>query len=551
MFSSKVAFVSALALTSVLATSGCAVDTASPGAELGASSEALSTDVGASSEGLSTDVGTVLNGFNTRSGNFTTTSCVDAKTALIPGTETATLSFRKAESLDTVVSELGLDTDASVKLGIWSADGKASFARKALGTKRGVSYLYKVAYDLDSKVIQDNAPRLADVARGLVGNPARFMQVCGDKFVRAENHGARLYVNLRFEFDSEDTKTSFDAKIGAHSSWLDFSQSLHALQSQYKGKVSIAMDAFQEGGDTSGLTALISGEHAAKCGMDDLASCDALMKDAITYASGDFRTSSKQKPAVTSYETRPYFELPEPQVPTIDDLPGTVDDARGRIAALFKQRVALKARSIEADGSAGVDRVAKAKADAMLEDDYAKISAANDACYDALKYVPLASDAKVGACVTGASGLGAKVHPVAELEAALDAALPRPFAGKVLQRTSGASVCLDDFYGRQDNGAAVGSFACNYGGTQKWSLDAAGRLRIDAGAQKCAVVRSDNAVVMGDCEGANKTSWIFDGTGHLKSDKGLCLVLPGTNGDFAGSSVVPCADDANQKMELL
>lgn len=546
MFSTKKAVVSALLLVSALGASGCAVDASTPAeGALGSSSEALST------EALSTDVGTVLNGFNTRSGKFTTTSCVDAKTALIPGTETATLSFRKAESLDTVVSELGLDTDASVKLGIWSADGKASFARKALGTKRGVSYLYKVAYDLDSKVIQDNAPRLADVARGLVGNPSRFMQVCGDNFVRAENHGARLYVNLRFEFDSEDTKTSFDAKIGAHSSWLDFSQSLHALQSQYKGKVSIAMDAFQEGGDTSGLTALISGEHAAKCGMDDLASCDALMKDAITYASGDFRTSSKQKPAVTSYETRPYFELPEAQVPAIDDLPGTVDDARGRIAALFKERVALKARSIEAEGSAAVDRAAKAKADAMLEDDYAKIAAANDACYDALKYVPLASDAKVGACVTGAAGLAAKVHPVAELEAALDAALPRAFSGKVLQRTSGASVCLDDFYGKQDDGSAVGSFACNYGGTQKWSLDPAGRLRIDLGSRRCAVVRNDHAVVMGDCEGANKTSWIFDGTGHLKSDKGLCLVLPGTNGDFAGSSVVPCTDDPNQKMQLL
>lgn len=546
MFSTKKAVVSALLLVSALGASGCAVDASTPAeGALGTSSEALST------EALSTDVGTVLNGFNTRSGNFTTTSCVDAKTALIPGTETATLSFRKAESLDTVVSELGLDTDASVKLGIWSADGKASFARKALGTKRGVSYLYKVAYDLDSKVIQDNAPRLADVARGLVGNPARFMQVCGDKFVRAENHGARLYVNLRFEFDSEDTKTSFDAKIGAHSSWLDFSQSLHALQSQYKGKVTIAMDAFQEGGDTSGLTALISGEHAAKCGMDDLASCDALMKDAITYASGDFRTSSKQKPAVTSYETRPYFELPEAEVPAIDDLPGTVDDARGRIAALFHERIALKARSIEADSSAGVDRAAKAKADAMLEDDYTKIAAANDACYDALKYVPLASDPKVAACVTGASGLAAKVHPVADLEAALDAALPRAFASKSLQRTSGANVCLDDFWGKQDNGAAVGSFACNFGGTQKWSLDAAGHLRIDAGAQKCAVVRSDNMVVMGDCDGAIKTSWVFDASGHLKSDKGLCLVLPGMNGDFAGSSVTACSEDPNQKIQLI
>jgi hypothetical protein len=238
-------------------------------------------------------------------------------------------------------------------------------------------------------------------------------------------------------------------------------------------------------------------------------------------------------------------------VPAIDDLPGTVDDARGRIAALFNERIALKARSIEADGSAGVDRVAKAKADAMLEDDYAKISAANDACYDALKYVPLASDPKVAACVTGASGLAAKVHPVADLEAALDAALPRAFASKSLQRTSGASVCLDDFWGKQENGAAVGSFACNFGGTQKWSLDAAGHLRLDAGNQKCAVVRSDNMVVMGDCDGAIKTSWIFDASGHLKSDKGLCLVLPGPNGDFAGSSVTACSDDPNQKIQLI
>ncbi|MCD5310334.1 ricin-type beta-trefoil lectin domain protein [Kineosporia babensis] len=112
------------------------------------------------------------------------------------------------------------------------------------------------------------------------------------------------------------------------------------------------------------------------------------------------------------------------------------------------------------------------------------------------------------------------------------------------QITGPADLCVDNWYGKTDNGNPIAVFWCNDGGTQQWTEQAGGTLEIQ---DKCMTV-DGSKVVLGECAGAKTWEQQSNGTLAL-TGTARCLTAPDLNGGTP-FEVADCSTSENQKWRL-
>jgi N-acetylneuraminic acid mutarotase len=143
-------------------------------------------------------------------------------------------------------SHLGIDASATYGVGLFSASARFKFAKDAK-IQRNTLFM-AVTATVTAGFRQIDAPTLTDEARTLIGNPTRFTEQYGDRFVRGIVEGGIFVGMLRVETDSHEEADTI--ALDLNGSYGLFSAEAKAKLDQVKRthRTQVFTDVFRAGG---------------------------------------------------------------------------------------------------------------------------------------------------------------------------------------------------------------------------------------------------------------------------------------------------------------
>ncbi|HET6343951.1 MAG TPA: hypothetical protein VFH51_03415, partial [Myxococcota bacterium] len=232
-------------------------------------------------------------------------------------------------------------------------------------------------------------------------------EVCGDEVVFQTRRGGQFYLVYRLDFDSAEAKSAVDARVNVDAPLAEMSASLHSLQQMLAEHASLTVEAYQFGGDPTGVSYIVSGldaktetgESSARtlieCGNMNFAACDVFVRRAIDYASNKshphaFPQQIDRNPAPLLYTTVPWSSLDQGiGMATLSS--SVINAARQQLASAFDAAMAYKSRLDALAGSrwSTDSQVTLAAQERMDVNAYlAEIWQAVDSCFDQLRPDP-------------------------------------------------------------------------------------------------------------------------------------------------------------------
>lgn len=210
----------------------------------------------------------------------------------------ATLDFTQNQSLQQVMSALGVDFSMHISLGVSSVNVAYHYAK----TSQNNAYTLNLNYIYDysgTKVFKDGAIHDGESALTLLAksqvnhSPEEFRKICGDEFVNELNAGASVLMRLSLRFDSAVEKNYFTEnmdKVGGLQNILD------TIRSNPRSiRYTLTASGLQVGGNPDGLNNLFiknggkvnaDGYAELQCGSSSSISplCVNLVNSVIDYA---------------------------------------------------------------------------------------------------------------------------------------------------------------------------------------------------------------------------------------------------------------------------
>lgn len=336
--------------------------------------------------------------------------CVRSATTVTIPTQEAVLRFDSSMLREEASQMLGFSMDAKARFGLVNASAKAKFSRSLTSNSLSLAMFYSADYNLGVQKLDEGALQwLVD------RNSPDWISRCGDEFMLQKQVGGQLFLLYRIDFSSMDAKREFEASVGA--SWPAGEANVQMTEkaSQFQGRASVHVEAYQSGGDVTRLSSILGGTTPSgeagrvvlDCSMQNLEPCGTFMQNAIAYASsqspGSFSDTLRTTPADRKYLFKDWGMLGV-------NIPARTVGAEIRTARLslqqrFDKQVEFQERvAMLKSGRLYVPPSLRPQLDGFelaVHRNLSLISDAVYACYDAITNPQ--DPAQINACVNGAN----------------------------------------------------------------------------------------------------------------------------------------------------
>lgn len=206
--------------------------------------------------------------------------CVSGSTINIP-TQDATVRFDSSFSRDETNEMLGFSVEAKAHFLKWGASARAKFSRSLESKTYSITKVYGADYRLETRKLDE-----AHLTNIVSANDPNWLTRCGDEFMAQKQVGGQIFLLYRMDFDSVETKSDFQSSVGANWGAVEVNAELQKVASNFRGRASVHVEAYQQGGDVTQLGNIFSGiggtvepgRAAVDCNIDNLTACGEFMR---------------------------------------------------------------------------------------------------------------------------------------------------------------------------------------------------------------------------------------------------------------------------------
>jgi Abnormal spindle-like microcephaly-assoc'd, ASPM-SPD-2-Hydin len=252
------------------------------------------------------------------------------------GTTTALLETKILGSHEELVKDMGFGGKLGLTYKIFKLGAEMDFAAK--NTTQSNSKLFVLEYTMKTAnsefLVQHPAPLTIFGQERLNKGEWCFKNACGDQYVSQTIRGARLYLAMKFNFDTETTAKSFNLSTG-----ISIGNILNVLKvevskmsQQSRSNSSVTVTAYQQGGYAQNLASILSPATISQCSLEKFDQCVSVISSAIGYAQ-TLNTNAPKDPATLDYVFSPYssvgVDLP------VEAIPLDVTEIRTQLANEF------------------------------------------------------------------------------------------------------------------------------------------------------------------------------------------------------------------------
>ncbi len=239
-------------------------------------------------------------------------------------------------SQESLANKLGMAAGGRYRSGVTEYSASAEFLKQSQSNSFSLAYNY-VSEHLYQEIMTAQRTRPIRPLPGFeqtVSQRDVFFDRCGDEYVWARDHAARMFININVSFVSRSEHDRFAAQFGMSSPVSSFNASFENDTQKYSTSNQMTVRVIQIGGDPSRIGQIIcpktptdtatsadcskSAEAVVNCSFGGIKDCVGMIANAIAYANGqgndDFPTQIRdgEKYAVTALHTAPYIELGAP-----------------------------------------------------------------------------------------------------------------------------------------------------------------------------------------------------------------------------------------------
>jgi hypothetical protein len=293
--------------------------------------------------------------------------CITADLVELPPATGGEVEIRKSLTSSDVMSEVGFSMNAKARYGLMSGSLKANLARSSTASELSRVWIYSTrANSVIEKLDLRHGVNLNFAGQSAVTN-SNWREVCGDEVVFQTLRGGQFFLVYRLDFDSAEAKSAVDARAAASAPIGELNASLHSMQRMLAEHASLTVEAYQFGGDPTGVSYIVSGLDAKleaagdsartlmECGNMNLAACDVFVQRAIDYGSNKshpnaFPQQIARAPAPLMYTTVPWSSIGQGIGMTALSS-SVVNAARQQLSAAFDAAMAYKTRLDAISGS--------------------------------------------------------------------------------------------------------------------------------------------------------------------------------------------------------
>jgi hypothetical protein len=360
--------------------------------------------------------------------------CVSAPVVYIP-TQEATVRFDSSFSRDEANQMLGFSVDAKAKFLKWGGSARAKFSRSLESRTYSITMVYGADYRLETRKLNE-----ASITHIVPPSDPNWLTRCGDEVVLQKQVGGQLFLLYRIDFDSVETKNEFQAAVGASWGSGEVNAEVQRVASQFRGRASVHVEAFQSGGDVTQLGNIFSGiggttepgRAAVDCNIDNLTACSEFLRLGLAYATAQtadaFQPGLRANPADRTYLLKDWGVLGLGGPVRIVDT--QIQLARRRLEGLFDQQIEIQDRIQTLRRSQFPLRselqTLIQQYDLASQNNISLILAGARRCYDLLTNP--SDPAQIAACVDGSYTSNMPGYAALDINA-LDLRLPHTFGG--------------------------------------------------------------------------------------------------------------------------
>ena len=112
-----------------------------------------------------------------------------------------------------VSSEFGFSVGTKFRSGVTKYSIGADFVNNTASSGFSINTTYSSSYEYAPHILELGKVKLNSTGKSKLGNAEAFRTACGDHFVYKQFYGAKLYFNIRIDFDSKKSKQEFQARF--------------------------------------------------------------------------------------------------------------------------------------------------------------------------------------------------------------------------------------------------------------------------------------------------------------------------------------------------
>ncbi|MCC2644311.1 MAG: hypothetical protein K0R94_89 [Burkholderiales bacterium] len=255
--------------------------------------------------------------FDDRTGMSKAVNClVNAgdPSAIVLSTPKLTLDFTNTVSAADIGVLFNEGISGNADFGLFSISPAAIYTRARMLNQRTIdfNYVQTLSADATFTVKGTGSSILSADAQNILaqGNDA-FTQVCGNSIILSSKKGAVLEATLTIKFANAAKKRQFEQETAGSISGIESIVSAFKKSEQTSTRGAfIGISIYQLGGDPTKTHEIFNG---LVCDVDNLDSCQQIVKNLINYANNDFQTGVNFKDPSTLYtykfKSKQYSEL--------------------------------------------------------------------------------------------------------------------------------------------------------------------------------------------------------------------------------------------------
>ena len=247
---------------------------------------------------------------------FTGTQCINGYESYV-GAPSGVLSFSAVATREELRQKLKLSVNGSATSALFKFTASSEFASDTQSDSYSITTVFHHKYVLKNGAFNPTYPVLNGTGGSVIASPSTFVPTCGTDFVSQYELGGELYVAVRLNFKSIDSKSTFTASgsASALSNLGSFGGSLTTEAARYSDVVSITIFSYQIGGNPAEMGKILTNTAgdfpAMSCNTSNLAACQAAVSSTINYAANVMPAQITSPipgtgPAVLGYAFRDY-----------------------------------------------------------------------------------------------------------------------------------------------------------------------------------------------------------------------------------------------------
>lgn len=210
---------------------------------------------------------------------------------LYRGAQASDLTFMRDFTYDQIMKETGAGIYGKASLfGLASAKVQGDMALALASTDDSTSFIYNFSLLGKSAVLRELRFNDKGSSAYNKNDLLHFKTQCGDQFVEQVKLGGQLYIGVKYNFLTKETKDKISLKVTLSLFWglIKVSKTWSKEFRDMMKDVRISIEAYQVGGDPRKLQELKDSIYSGSCAGDEPELCAAALDRLLEYGSKDF-----------------------------------------------------------------------------------------------------------------------------------------------------------------------------------------------------------------------------------------------------------------------